>query len=177
MPPFVLSHRERKALEDLVAHLHDARTLRRVQALLWLDEGESAQEVADRLRVSRQAIYKWIAHFQARRALPIVARVATGERGGRPRTVQGIIDPLIAAVIDRDPRELGYRATVWTAPLLARYLQEIHHLTVSRPSVSLALTRLRTGWKRPRQHSSRRSLSWRQAKEGSNAARSHPSAR
>ncbi len=177
MPPFVLSHRERKALEDLVAHLHDARTLRRVQALLWLDEGESAQEVADRLRVSRQAIYKWIAHFQARRALPIVARVATGERGGRPRTVQGIIDPLIAAVIDSDPRELGYRATVWTAPLLARYLQEIHHLTVSRPSVSLALTRLRTGWKRPRQHSSRRSLSWRQAKEGANAVRPHPSTR
>ena len=91
--------------------------------------------------------------------------------------MQGIIDPLIAAVIDRDPRELGYRATVWTAPLLARYLQEIHHLTVSRPSVSLALTRLKTGWKRPRQHSSRRSLSWRQAKEGSNTARSHPSTR
>src|SRR2546427_4617747 len=109
MPPFVLSHRERGALEDLVVHLHDARTLRRVQALLWLDEGESAQEVADRLRVSRQAIYKWIAHFQARRALPILAPVATGERGGRPRPVQGVIDPLIAALNGRDPRGVGSR--------------------------------------------------------------------
>src|ERR687887_2756565 len=98
MTLFVLSRRERRVLEHLATHLHDARALRRVQALLWLDEGESAQEVADRLRVSRQVIYKWITHFQARTALPIAARVATGEQSGRPRTVQGVIDPLIAAV-------------------------------------------------------------------------------
>jgi hypothetical protein len=82
--------------------------------------------------------------------------------------VHGVIDPLIIEVIERDPRELGYRSTVWTAPLLRQYLQEIHHLDVSRPSVSLAIDRLGLRWKRPRHGLARRPATWRQAKGGSN---------
>ena len=39
---------------------------------------------------------------------------------GRPPTASGVIDPLIAEVIDDDPRESGYRSTNWTAALLVR---------------------------------------------------------
>jgi transposase len=170
MTPLVLGYRERRALEELSLHPPDARSLRRVQALLWLDEGESTQEVAERLRVSRQAVYQWVTHFQARVALPVGARVADGVHPGRPRTVWGVIDPLIDAVIDSDPRDWGYRATVWTAPLLVQYLEDVHPLAVSRPSVSLAIARLRIRWKRPRHHLSRRAPRWQQAKGGSSGA-------
>lgn len=170
MTPFRLNSRERQGLEALMGHPTEAVALRRAQALLWLDEGESVQAVADRLRVSRQAVYKWLAQFQARKTFPLAARVAPGAQSGRPRTVHGVIDPLIDAVIDHDPSEWGYQATVWTAPLLAQYLENVHHLRVSRPSVSLALGRLRIRWKRPRHHLARRSLTWRQAKGGSNTA-------
>ena len=170
MTPFMLSSRERRVLEELSEQPQDARGLRRAQTLLWLDEGESVQEVAERLQVSRQAIYKWVTHFRARTTLPIAARVADGVHPGRPRTVQGVIDPLLEAVIDRDPSDWGYTATVWTAPLLRHYLEEVHRLRVSRPSVSLALARLRIRWKRPRHHLSRRAPTWRQAKGGSNTA-------
>ena len=47
-------------------------------------------------------------------------------RSGRPPTALGIIDPLIEAVIEADPRDYGYHATGWTAPLLQRYLEEVH---------------------------------------------------
>src|SRR5262245_41587823 len=134
-----LTTTERKALEQLAIGAKDAQQLRRVQALLWLDQGDTVQEVADRLRLTRQAIYKWVAQFHSRQALEIAQRVAPGARSGRPRTVHGIIDPLIAVVIERDPRDLGYRATVWTAPLLTQYLWEEHDLTVSRQSVSGAI--------------------------------------
>lgn len=100
----------------------------------------------------------------------MAARLRPGSRSGRPRTVHGIIDPLILEVIDRDPRDLGYRSTVWTAPLLRQYLQEVHHLVVSRPSVSFAIDRLGLRWKRPRHDLARRATTWRQAKGGSNAA-------
>jgi transposase len=93
--------------------------------------------------------------------------VAPGARSGRPRTAHGIIDPLIVAVIERDPRDLGYRSTVWTAPLLTQYLWEEHDLTVSRPSVSRALGRVGFRWKRPRHRLARCPTTWRQATGGS----------
>ena len=34
-------------------------------------------------------------------------------------------------MIDGDPRPLGYRATVWTAPLLSQYLRDHHGIEVS----------------------------------------------
>ena len=177
MTPFILNSRERGGLEELVSHPPDATSLRRAQALLWLNEGESVQEVAERLLVSRQAVYKWLGHFEVGNSLPVAVRIAPGQPSGRPRTVRGVIDPLIDAVIDTDPRKWGYQASVWTAGLLVHYLHEVHHLSVSRPSVSLALSRLRIRWKRPRHHLSRRSPRWRQAKGGSSVAWPHASAR
>jgi transposase len=140
------------ALETLAAHTTDAHLLRRAQVLLWLAEGETVSEGAERLRITRQAVYKWVGHFQRR------------------RTVHGVIDPLILAGIDHDPRELGYRSTVWTAPLLTQYLAEQHHIQVSRQSVSLAIARVGLRWQRPRHGLARRPATWRQAKGGSNAA-------
>jgi transposase len=89
-------------------------------------------------------------------------------RPGRPRTVHGIIDPLILEVIERDPRELGYRLTIWTAPLLRYDLEDQHHLYVSRKSVSLAIACLGLRWKHRHHDLARRALTWRQANGGSN---------
>jgi transposase len=151
-----------------LGHIHNAKELRRAQALLWLDSGEEVEAVATRLHVSGRILYRWAKRFEARSPLSLVGRLADGARSGRPRTAYGIIDPLIAAVIDEDPRVLGYRATVWTAPLLQQYLEEVHQIAVGRHSVSLAIGRLRLRWKRPRHHLARRALTWRQAKGGSN---------
>jgi transposase len=144
-------------------HPGDTTVLRRAQALLWRDEGESIAEVGERLGVSRRTICYWQAHFRERQALELTARLGEG-----PRTAAGIIDPLLESVLDQDPRELGYRSTVWTAPLLRQYVEDAHDLSVSRQSVSLALGRLRIRWKRPRHHLALRAPTWRQAKGGLN---------
>ena len=57
---------ERKALEHLATWPRDAQQLRRAQALLGLDEGESVAEIADRLRLSRQVIDTWMTQCHAR---------------------------------------------------------------------------------------------------------------
>jgi transposase len=170
MTLLTLSPQERESLEELTARTPHAHELRRAQALLWLDEGEGAPEVAQRLRVTRQTLYNWVRRFHGRSPHDLRARLAVGARSGRPRTVHGIIDPLILEVIERDPDELGYRSTVWTAPLLVQYLGDTHQISVSRKSVSLAIARLGLRWKRPRHDLARRSATWRQAKGGSNAA-------
>jgi transposase len=152
-----LKWRERKTLERLSKQTPDATTLRRAQALLWLDRGECVADVAERLGVSRQVIYQWIEIFRARDAKDLASRLATGERSGRPPAAKGIIDPWLDEVIDHDPRLYDYNSTVWTAPLLTQYLADFAGLHVSIPSVRLALKRLRIKWEHSRYQLSRHS--------------------
>ena len=77
-----------------------------------------------------------------------------------------MIDPLIDDVIERDPREFGYRSTAWTAPLLVEYLRSTYEIEVSCDSVRLAIRRLDIRWKRPRHTLALRPATWRQAKGG-----------
>lgn len=165
-----LTDRERTQLEALMVSTPDAKEHGRAQALLWLNAGESVAAVADRLRVSRRTIYYWTDRCCLDSHRPLSERLRDAPRPGRPPTALGIIDPLIAQVIDHDPRIFGYHATSWTAPLLQHYLQEVHQFVVSRKSVSRALDRLHIRWKRPRHQLGLRPEHWRQAKGGSNAA-------
>ena len=153
-------------MRAFAAETADTRLLRRAQALLWLDQGQAVDEIAGRLVVSRQTIYNWHSVFEQHADLALTERLADDPRSGRPRTALGILDPLIDAVIDDDPRHWGYGATTWTAPLLVEYLSTEHQLNISEPSVKLALQRLRLRWKRPRHTLALRPPTWRQSKGG-----------
>jgi transposase len=134
--------------------------------LLWLDEGEAADEVADFLHVSRRTIYYWAERFRERSGLDLRGRLADGPRPGRPRAGGGSVDARIAEVIDTDPRLLGYHPTVWTAPLLAQHLRDRHGVEVSRKTVGRSIARLGIRWKRPRHRLALRPATWRQSKGG-----------
>jgi transposase len=170
MAPFQLHPWERRRLLQLLDQTPDATQLRRAQGLLWLDDGQPVTAVADLLLVSRQTVYNWVEAFRDRTDLDVAGRLLDAPRSGRPATALGIIDPLIDAVIDDDPRGYGYRATVWTAPLLQRYLEEVQGIKTSRKSVGRAIARLDIRWKRPRHRLGLRPQTWRQAKGGSKPA-------
>jgi transposase len=166
MLPIILSDRLRGELEGLLARTPSAKEWCRARALLWLAEGHSVGEVAELLLVSRQSVYKWADRFERGEGPDLRARLRDAPRSGRPPTALRIIDPLIAEVIDKDPRELGYRSTNWTAGLLLRYLKRDHGIDVSRRSVALAIDRLGIRWKRPRHELALRPETWRQSKGG-----------
>jgi transposase len=169
MAQLILTSRQRSDLEYLAAHNPVGRERCRAQALLWLDEGETPDQIAQSLRVSRRTVYYWVERYHERDELDPVQRLADSPRPGRPRAGGGGIDSWIAEVIDTDPRQLGYHQTVWTAPLLARHLRDHHDVGVSRKTVSRAIARLGIRWKRPRHQLGRRPDTWRQSKGGSNA--------
>jgi transposase len=172
-----LSHRQRGELEGIVSRTPLAKERCRAQALLWLAEGADVADVAERLDVSRQTIYNWLSRFQGRAELDLRARLLDAPRLGRPRAAGGALDELLAAVIDDDPRPLGYHATVWTAPLLSHYLRDHHGIEVSDRTVRRAIERLGLIWKRPRHELALRPKTWRQSKGGSNAAWTRRNAR
>ena len=167
MTEFRLKNRERVDLENFMLHTPSVKERCRAQVILWLDEGESVEQIAELLHVSRQTVYNWVDRFQQRQDPDLRARLADAPRQGRPPTALGIIDPLIAEIIDRDPGQLGYYATGWTVPLIQHHLKQVHGIEVCTRSISLALDRLRLRWKRPRHQLSRRPDTWRQAKGGS----------
>ena len=117
MAPLILAPRQRSDLEYLAAHNPVGRERCRAQALLWLDEGETPDQVAEALRVSRRTVYYWVERYRERDERDLVRRLADTPRPGRPRAGGGGIDSWVAEVIDTDPRQLGYHQTVWTAPL------------------------------------------------------------
>lgn len=166
MALFELTPSEYQLLSSVVDHTSDATLFRRAQALLWLSEGERVIEVAERLDVSRQVIYQWIALYQQDMPTDLADRLSVGKRSGRPATSKGIIEPFIDEVIDHDPRTFGYKSTVWTAPLLCQYLEYELGFSSSVSSVKRAIARLKIRWKRPRHHLALRPKTWRQAKGG-----------
>lgn len=143
MPFLALNSQERRELEELLMPGVLTNEVRRAQALLWLDNGESPQAVARRLHVSRQTVYNWATRFKMHRGrLTIPERLVDEKRSGRPGVFPPIIDPLIKAVLSREPLEFGYQSHAWTATLLTHYLRNVHQVAVCRASVSLALKRL-----------------------------------
>jgi transposase len=165
-----LNSKQVAQLEKYLTTRPDARQLKRAQALLWLADGDSVEEIAARLRVTRQSIYNWVERFKERAELGLQERLSDGTRSGRPPIALEIIDPLIAQVMEKDPRTIGYNSTVWTASLLQQYLEEKHQIKVSASSVRLAIDRLRLSWKRPRHTLALRADNWRVAKGASSTA-------
>ena len=166
MTLLALTDRELIVLDDFRNHAPTVQQHRRAQAILWLATGEPVDEVAERLAISCRTVYNWVDRFQQRRHLDLSERLADAPRSGRPPVALGIIDPLIAEVIDHDPRPFGYAATVWTASLLQHYLREVHGITVSLKSIRRAIDWLDMRWKRPRHDLANRPDTWRQAKGG-----------
>src|SRR2546428_5322709 len=89
------SHGARTRIEAMAIHPEEATVLRRAQALLWRDEGESIADVSERLGVSQRTICYWQAHFRERPLVDLAARLRDGHRSGRPRTATRRIEPLL----------------------------------------------------------------------------------
>ena len=62
---FALDTLLRKKIEKLRRQEKDARIHQRLSALLWLNQGSSAQQVADLLGVCPRTVRNWVALFRA----------------------------------------------------------------------------------------------------------------
>src|SRR5262245_49686557 len=89
--PLRLSPTDYQNLLEVAHSTHDPRQLHRAQALLWLHEGDTMDEVATRLFVTPRTVFRWRSRLHARQALELPERLADGPRRGRPKTVSGLI--------------------------------------------------------------------------------------
>ena len=158
----------RRRLEEIVKRPRSIHQLKRAQALLWADEGESITGVGERLRITRQSVHNWVNRISQRNG-SIAERLLDAPRSGRPRDKAELADEVIPKLLRSHPAEHGYRAGGWTNQLLRDYLCYHYQVKVSSYTIQEAIKRAGYRWKRPRYVLSRRSKTWRQAKGGSSA--------
>jgi transposase len=142
-----LSGADRRRLAVALETAREARVYRRVEALLLVAEGQTVAEAARRCRVNRSSVHRWLRQYGAGRD---AAGLADRPRRGRPRQSSRLTPRRLAAVLARDPRRCGYRATSWTVPLLAHYLATKEGIAISVRTLRRRLHEANYRWKRPR---------------------------
>jgi len=169
MALFKLTSRAYTLLRELGRSSTNARQVRRAQAVLWLHEKHTANEIAQRLGMSWRTIQRWKSQYQEQAQDSVLARIQEGQHTGRVPHQLSRARKEIERVWQRDPRRYGFRALNWTVPMLRCLIHRHTAVWVSRSTVRRALWSLRYRYKRPRLVLARRSPTWRQAKGGLNA--------
>jgi transposase len=142
-----LDQHDRRRLARAADACPDARTFRRLQAVLLVARGRAVPEVADLTGLKPWAVYAWVRRYLAGRR---PEDLADRPRPGRPPAAQAITDARIAREFRRDPLRLGYAATAWTVALLARHLSRAFGCPIAPGTLRRRMRRLGLRWKRPR---------------------------
>ncbi len=138
---------DRRRLAKALKQVEDARSYRRLHAVLLVANGRDIKEVAQLSGASLQTIYNWIKlYLQQRQAQSLF----DSSRCGRPRSATAVTDRRILREFDRDPLRLGYNTTVWTVPVLATHLSHRFGCEISPHPLRRRMKHLGLRWKRPR---------------------------
>ena len=73
--PLRLSPTDYQNLVEVAHSTHDSRQMHRAQALLWLHEGDTVDEVATRLFVTPRTVFRWCSRFHERQTLALGPRM------------------------------------------------------------------------------------------------------
>ena len=143
---------DRRRLVRALRTTPSARVYRRVAAVLAVAEGAAVAHSARQFRVARSTVHRWVVDYLATRD---PRDFADGERTGRPpRGEIGARE--LAAILRRDPRAFGYRATTWTVDLVAAYCAEHLDRPITPRTLRRRLHQHGFRWKRPRYRYSER---------------------
>lgn len=138
---------DKRRLSRALRHIGDARTYRRVQAVLLVAQDRAVVEVAQITGAQPWSIYAWVRTYLHTHR-PDSLRDAP--RSGRPRVARTITAVRLVREFRRDPMRLGYNATGWTVALLAKHLQQRYGGTISARTLRRRMRDLDLRWKRPR---------------------------
>jgi transposase len=93
---------------------------RRKRAVQAVQEGSKPAEVARVLGVSRRAVNSWVATAREKGEEALAAKPQTGPK---PR-LNGNQERQVLGWLKRSPTEFGFETELWSAPRIARLIQE-----------------------------------------------------
>jgi transposase len=147
MSQLQLTSWQRRRLQRQLHQTRDAALYRRTLALLEIDRGQSAAEVARMLGVARQSVYNWVdAYRHARQP----SALADDQGRGRPGLLDEDDERFLDTLLHCSPQDFDYPHTSWTIALLQEIWEVRTGQSLSDDTLRRALHRLNYVWKRPR---------------------------
>ena len=135
---------ERQAVMQLAhSRTAPARAVERGRVVAAALDGETVEEIAVRLRLSRNTAYLWLHRF----AQQGVAGLTDRGRSGRPRTYPGEQVGEIVATARTKPKTLGLPFASWTLDRLVAYLAEQKGITMPRSRLDAVLLSAGLRWR------------------------------
>jgi transposase len=139
--------RDRRQLLHALADAPQARVFRRLQAVLLMAPGHTAQASAQITGLSLRSVYHLVKRFLADHQISVLLGQS---RSGRPAAATQITPARILAELKRSPLRLGYRTNVWTVALLADRPHQQYGCEVSPHTLRRRTRALGLRCKRPR---------------------------
>lgn len=139
--------RDRRRLTGALREESDARTLRRLQAVLLVAEGHDFATAARLTGFSRRSLYRFVSRYLDAHQ---VSALRDEERSGRPAVAPQVTAARILSALGRAPLRPGYRTNVWTVGLLAEYLNERYGCSISPRTLRRRMRQVGLRCKRPR---------------------------
>lgn len=138
---------DRRRLSQSLAQAQQTRLFRRLQAVLLMAQGYTAQASAQITGLSLRSVYHLVKRFLADHRIDALLDQS---RSGRPPVATKITPARILAELNRSPLRLGYRTNVWTVELLADRLHQQYGCQISPHTLRRRMRALGLRCKRPR---------------------------
>jgi transposase len=139
--PAMSTNRRKQQARARATQERIARQARRERAAELFAQGRSQAEVARQLDVSRQAVSRWQAGWQADGTAALRSR---GPTGRPPKIPDGALEPIEQALL-QGALAHGFATDVWTLERIAVVIQGLTGVQLSNSSV-WRLLRGRLGW-------------------------------
>lgn len=144
LPP--LNAEQVSELNELYRKTRDPRLRTRAQIILLASEKQLvAQEIGDIVRLSDQAVRKWLKRYMAEG----IEGLKDQPRAGTPQKVTATYLDQLEMIVRRRPRSLDLPFSMWTLQRLADYMAEETGIRVEAETVRLHLKKMGIVLSRP----------------------------
>lgn len=98
----------------------DLQTVKRMLAILSLEEGESPSRIAQMLKVSTEAIRQWVVSYLTRGLKGLV----NGKKPGRPKKLTKSQRKELSRFIKAGPQKSGFCGSCWRSPMIQQLIYD-----------------------------------------------------
>lgn len=141
-----LTRAERLVIRKLRKRPPSHAVFLRAQAVHFSSQRLTCERIAAIVARDRSTVYRWLKAFDTDGP----AALRPGKSPGRPPVADAEFQTALRQVVERNPRDLGYPFTRWTADLLTEHLRRTTHVRVSASTVRSVLKRLDYRYGRPK---------------------------
>lgn len=127
------------------------RVAMRAQMILLSAQGYKVPKIVEIHDTSNVTVYKWLDRFDAEGPAGLYDR----PRSGRPTKADAEVEAALKEALSEPPTEQGYTFTIWTVPLLKKYVEKEVGVQMCEETIRSNLHKMGFRWKRPRWEAAR----------------------